>query len=142
MKGPQPKGLLSSQVDPTIDMFASMRLGLQSLLNFESWESVIILPVDHPLVATRTLEILASSPDLAAIATYQGHHGHPVLLKRSIAEEILERSETGLTLRDILKKARARDIEIDDPMTRANCNTPDTLKDALALNNKSVHSGK
>lgn len=132
--GAIPQDLISRPVDPGIDMFSSLRLGLHRLLNFESWENVIILPVDHPLIEVRTFEILASSQNSsAAIATYRGHHGHPVRLSRNIAEEILRNSETGPTLRHILKKVDARDIEVDDPQTRANCNTPDTLEHALKL---------
>lgn len=133
ISGPEPDHLLTCTVDPDLDMFSSLRLGLEQLAESSLWKRVIILPVDHPLIEAETLRALASTSHSAAIPTYRGHHGHPITLGRGIAEKILDRRLPGPTLREVLKAARAVDIEVDDPQTRANCNTPQALAEAWQL---------
>jgi len=136
VQGPEPKGIISHAVDPSLDMFSSLRQGLYKLVESRLWQHVIILPVDHPLVEPETFQHLASSPHPAAIATFRGHHGHPVLLHRSIVLKILDDSLSGPTLREILKRTEAVDVEVDDPQTRSNCNTPGALEEAWRLKRK------
>jgi len=133
IEGTIPTGLLHRRVDPDLDMFGSLRLGLKTLLEFDLWETVIILPVDHPLIDRTTFQRLSSTSAPAAIATYKSHHGHPVALARNIASGIVDRSLPGPTLREVLRATGAIDVEVDDPQTRANCNTPNTLEQAWRL---------
>ncbi len=133
VSGLAPDHLHTCTVDPDLDMFSSLRLGLEQLAESSLWQRVIILPVDHPLIEAKTLRALASTSHSAAIPTYRGHHGHPITLGRGIAEKILDGRLPGPTLREILKAARAVDIEVDDPQTRANCNTPQALAEAWQL---------
>jgi|MudIll2142460700_1097286.scaffolds.fasta_scaffold356570_1 CTP:molybdopterin cytidylyltransferase MocA len=117
---------------PGLAMFDSLRLGLQHLLADTGWRAVIVLPVDHPLVAPATVRALAASPSPAAIPSHGGKHGHPVLLSRPLAEGIASGAHPGPTLREVLRTVATADVPVEDPGINANCNTPEALAAALA----------
>ena len=110
-----------------LDMFASIRFGLQRLIDFEGWMRVAILPVDHPLVASAAIAAVAAADVQAAVPCYRGKHGHPVVIDRSDAEAIADGRRPGPTLREVLRACGAVDVAVDDPGTTANCNTPEDL---------------
>ncbi len=120
---------------PGLPMFDSLRVGLGRLLEDRGWEAVVVVPVDHPLVAPTTVRTLAAARAEAAIASFRGKHGHPVLLARSVAEAIVAGRHAGPTLREVLRDAGAVDVDVDDPGVTANCNTPEALAAALATPN-------
>ncbi len=113
-----------------LDMFASITLGLQLLLEEPNWRRVILLPVDHPLVTSTTVKTLASQDTPAAIPTVNGRHGHPIMISRGIAEKIVRKHLPGPTLREVLKAAPAHDVWVNDTGIRANCNTPEKMQSA------------
>lgn len=114
-----------------LDMFASVKIGLRRLLAVEGWTRVAILPVDHPLVASAAISAIAASDESAAIPSFRGKHGHPVVVDRFVAEAIADGSLPGPTLREVLGEIGTIDVPVDDPGTIANCNTPDALQRAL-----------
>jgi CTP:molybdopterin cytidylyltransferase MocA len=114
-------------------MFASLRIGLERLLEEADWARVALLPVDHPLVESATMAALARSESAAAIPRHHGKHGHPVIIDRASAEKIASGESQGPTLREVLKEISAVDVEVDDPGAVANCNTPGALARALAI---------
>ena len=116
---------------PGLDMFASVKIGLRGLLAVEGWTRAAILPVDHPLVESAAISAIAAGDGPAAIPSFRGKHGHPVVIDRSIAETIADGSLPGPTLREVLGEIGAIDVPVDDPGTIANCNTPDALQRAL-----------
>jgi molybdenum cofactor cytidylyltransferase len=118
--------------EPGLDMFASLRLGLARLVEDPSWTRVAVLPVDHPLVRPATIAALATVGARAAIPRFRGKHGHPVVVDRAVARSIVDGHEAGPTLREVLRAAGAADVEVDDPGTVANCNTPEALARAIA----------
>jgi CTP:molybdopterin cytidylyltransferase MocA len=131
---PQVRGLAVVPLpEPGLDMYASLRIGLQRLAGEEEWASVALLPVDHPLVQSETIAALARSQSAAAIPIHHGKHGHPVVIDRATAEMIASGELPGPTLREVLREIGAVDIEIDDPGAVANCNTPAALAQALAI---------
>jgi len=119
--------------EPGLDMFASLRIGLQNLVGEGGWTRVALLPVDHPLVQPETIAALARSESSAAIPRHRGKHGHPVIIDRATAEMIASGEMRGPTLREVLKEIGAVDVEVNDPGAVANCNTPDALERALAI---------
>lgn len=130
--GPVPAGVVAVPLPaPGLDMMASVRHGLGWLLERVGWERVILLPVDHPLVAPSTVAALAAAEAAAAIATWNGRHGHPLALSREVAERVADGRSPGPTLREVLREAGAVDVAVDDPGIRANCNTPEALREAL-----------
>jgi CTP:molybdopterin cytidylyltransferase MocA len=118
--------------EPGLAMFDSLRLGLRHLLGDASWDAVIVLPVDHPLVAPATVRALAGAPAPAAIPSHGGKHGHPVMLSRPVAEGIATGAHAGPTLREVLHAVGTADVPVEDPGINSNCNTPETLAAALA----------
>jgi len=118
--------------EPGLDMFASLQIGLQRLMGEGGWTRVALLPVDHPLVQPATIAALARSESSAAIPSHNGKHGHPVVIDRTTAEMIASGEMQGPTLREVLKKIGAVDVEVNDSGAIANCNTPGALAQALA----------
>ena len=119
--------------EPGLDMFASLVIGLGRLMDHPDWRIVAILPVDHPLVSPSTVTALANATARAAIPSFNGKHGHPVCVARSVVEAIVEGKLTGPTLREILRSVDAVDVDVDDPGVITNCNTPEALATALAV---------
>ncbi len=118
---------------PGLAMFESLRVGLGRLLADPTWSAVVVLPVDHPLVAPQTVAALAASEADAAVPSYRGKHGHPVMLSRRVAEEIVAGRFPGPTLREVLRTVGASIVEVSDPGVTANCNTPEALAAALQM---------
>jgi CTP:molybdopterin cytidylyltransferase MocA len=132
--GEVPAGAEQRQLPaPGLDMLASIRIGLEELLGERSWEAVVVLPVDHPLVAATTPRVLVAAGPPAAIPTLNGRHGHPVCLWRQLAARVVSDHHQVENLRQVLKAAPARDVAVIDPGVRANCNTPEALRQGLEL---------
>ncbi|MEE4273098.1 MAG: NTP transferase domain-containing protein [Thermoanaerobaculales bacterium] len=119
-----------------LDMFASLGLGLAVLVEERRWTRVAVLAVDHPLVRPETVAALASASGPATVPVHRSRRGHPVLLDRPLAEEIVGGRRSGPTLRDILHEVGWKEVPVDDLGTIANCNTPDALARALATANR------
>jgi len=120
---------------PGLDMFSSLRCGLAHLASNETWRAVVVLPVDHPLVAVDTVRLLGAANG-NVIPSYRGKHGHPVRLTRALAEQIVAGELPGPTLREALRTASPTDLEVDDPDVVTNCNTPQALESALERTSK------
>ncbi|MCP4899319.1 MAG: NTP transferase domain-containing protein [bacterium] len=114
-----------------LDMFASLRLGLERLLSLGDWQMVVMNPVDHPLVSSLTIQALISAEAPAAIATVHGKHGHPICIARSTAENVVSNPDSGPTLRHVLRRAGAIDVAVEDFGAISNCNTPEMLASHL-----------
>ena len=117
---------------PGLDMFASLVTGLSHLMVHANWRTVVVLPVDHPLVSPETIVALANEPARAAIPSFNGKHGHPVCLARSVAESLVDGRATGPTLREVLRSVEAIDVAVDDPGVITYCHTPEARATALA----------
>ena len=116
---------------PGLPMFESLVIGLKRLLVDTGWDRVVVLPVDHPLVRPTTVGTLAAAAADAAIPVYRGKRGHPVMLRRTVAERLVRGVLPGPTLREVLHAVATADVDVDDPGVIANCNTPETLAAAL-----------
>ena len=115
-----------------LDMFGSIRCGLERLLEQGMGRGVVLLPVDHPLVAASTVAALAASGAAAAVATWRGKHGHPVWLAGPVAAAVAAGRMPGPTLRQVLREVGTVDVAVEDPGVTANCNTPEALAAAWA----------
>ncbi len=86
--------------DSSSDMAGSVRIGLHRLNDRTS--SVLVCPVDHPLVLPETINALLSQhqeyPGAIFIPSYDRRRGHPTLFPREIIQEIFESS----SLREIV----------------------------------------
>ncbi len=131
--GPRPAGLTAVPLAAFgLPMFESIKAGLDTLLAASGWDTVVVLPVDHPLVRPDTVRALAETDAAAAIPSFRGKHGHPVALARAVAAKIATGELPGPTLRDVLHAVGTVVVEVDDAGVTANCNTPTALAAALA----------
>ena len=115
---------------PLDGMFSSARIGLTHLLTEHADVAVIVIfPVDHPEIQVETITTLVSAaeePHAAAVRpSYSGRSGHPLVVTRALAEELL-RVSPAETLREALTKCGARldTISVVDPGVLVNVNTP------------------
>jgi len=131
--GRLPAGLEALRLPASgMDMLASLRHGLAHLLETPGWSVVVVLPVDHPLVGPDAVRALAAAAAPTAVPVYRGKRGHPVALTREFAERLTSGESPAANLRDAMKAAGRRDVEVDDPGVVGNCNTPELLATALA----------
>jgi CTP:molybdopterin cytidylyltransferase MocA len=130
-------GLIAiSLPEPGLDMFASLRIGLRLLLEHTEWRRVALLPVDHPLVRPDSVARLAAADGPSVVPVHLDRRGHPVVIDRAVAEAVVSGELCGSTLREVLSVAALVVVEVDDPGTVANCNTPEALARALATANR------
>jgi molybdenum cofactor cytidylyltransferase len=73
-------------------MLTSLQAGLRALESVP--DRVLFTLVDHPAVASETIRALLDSADEIAIPKFNSKRGHPVLIRRRIAEEILAEPPT------------------------------------------------
>jgi CTP:molybdopterin cytidylyltransferase MocA len=115
-----------------LDMFASLKIGLEILMKSDDWQWAAVLPVDHPLAGAETVRALALAGSAAVIPSFNGKHGHPVCVARSVVEKIVGGELKGPTLREVLRTVGAVNVPVNDPGVVSNCNTPEALRKALA----------
>ena len=115
------------------DMASSIRVGRDSTTPETS--GIIVALCDYPLVVPGTVQALidqhAMHPECIITPTCQGRRGHPLLLPRSILEELTE----GKTLRDVLKKdaARIHEVPLDDTGILIDMDTSDDYRAVCAM---------
>lgn len=119
--------------DESGDMASSVRVGLNST-NPET-SGIIVALCDYPLVLPGTVKALIEQhtkhPEFIITPTCQGRRGHPLLLPRSILDELTE----GITLRDLLKKdaTRIREVPLDDTGILIDMDTPDDYRTVCGM---------
>ena len=93
---------IAENSDSSSDMAASVRVGLNSLKDRLS--SVLVFPVDHPLVLSDTIKALLAghqnNPKAIIIPSHNRRRGHPTLFPREIIQQIFESS----SLRDVVRR--------------------------------------
>lgn len=119
--------------DETGDMASSIRIGRDTTTPETS--GIIVALCDYPLVVPGTVKALidqhAMHPECIIAPTCKGRRGHPLLLPRSILEELTEEK----TLRDVLKKdvTRIREAPLDDTGILIDMDTPDDYRTVCAM---------
>jgi molybdenum cofactor cytidylyltransferase len=110
---------------------ASVQAGLRAIPDDRD---VLLWPVDHPFVSTRTVDTLwaVRESDLLAvwfIPTYRGRGGHPVLWRAPIRNDILD-LRADAPLRSLLPEfgPQVRRVAVEDPGVVANVDTPELYR--------------
>jgi CTP:molybdopterin cytidylyltransferase MocA len=99
-------------------------------------EQIVMLPVDVPLVSAeaiaRLLAHAASSDAPIARATHAGRHGHPVIFKRAVFDE-LRHADPGVGAKAVIRKdpARVADVDVGDAAVTVDIDTPDDYRRAF-----------
>jgi CTP:molybdopterin cytidylyltransferase MocA len=121
-------------------MYSSVRLGLKSALRSKP-EGVLVLPVDHPAVKSRTVHDLAvvmrlaldacKSADerlhfsYALVPRYKRLRGHPVALSRALAHAVTKDAAADNLAEAVRRNARLIGyFDVGDPGVVRNRNTP------------------
>lgn len=105
----------------------SLRLGIANLP--EGADGVLVLPVDFPRVASRTVATLIGEferrPAPILNPAYRGQNGHPVIFAREVVPELLHPGLPDGARSVIHAHAEAtRAVEVDDPGILADVDTP------------------
>jgi len=114
-------------------MLSSLQTGLRALP--EDAEAVAFTLVDHPGLRVETLRRLIAAFEESgaplASPTYGGERGHPVIVSREVADELLA-LPAGASPKPVLRGryAEAVFVEVDDPAVVADIDTPEDLERA------------
>ena len=112
-------------------MLTSLQAGLRALPELP--ERILFTLVDHPAVNTGTVRTLLESNAALVIPRYSGKRGHPVIMSREIATEILAEPMTSKVNRVIDRHAaEIHYIDVDDPGVREDIDDPQLYEELLA----------
>lgn len=95
--------------------------------------AVLLMPVDVPLISAASIEALlaaaAGSPAVIVRAAHGGRHGHPVLFKQPVFEELFA-ADPAVGARAVVRAdpARVQDVEVNDPGVTIDVDTPDDYR--------------
>jgi nicotine blue oxidoreductase len=110
----QGRRIVNPSPDDESGMFGSVRLGASEGLRLGAGAAVL-LPVDLPLVTredVQAVERALSAKWAIAVGTHGGRWGHPIAINRAVMEEVVA-SGSATTLRDIVRRDRARVVEVE-----------------------------
>lgn len=118
---------------PEQGMFSSVLLGLAAALEEPELTGVLLIPVDHPHVASRTLCAIANAIEAQPADTwiqpgYRGQSGHPVGVSVTCAQRLTAQPPT-VMLRDALRASGLTPVilPVDDAGILKNVNEPGDL---------------
>lgn len=110
-------------------MLTSLQAGLRAMNELP--ERILFTLVDHPAVDPATVLALLHSDAPIVIARYAGKRGHPVVIDRSTASEILAEPVTS-KLNDIMDRHTIHYVDVDDPGVGDDIDNPAMYRDLLA----------
>ncbi len=130
-------GYLVVNPEPERGQFSSLRVGLQAVLD-RGHDGAVVMLVDRPPVARATIEFLqaalaaTSEEDVwAVVPTFEGKHGHPIVMGRDMIEAFL-RAPAESTAKEVRAERldHVRYIEVNDENVVRNVNTPEEYAQA------------
>ncbi len=112
----------------------SLRLALDCLDTLEpEADGALVLPVDHPLVAPATVQVLlvaaAGDPAVVVRPVHDGRPGHPTLFRRSIWARLAE-AELAEGARSVIEapETEVRDVVVEDDGVATDIDTPEEYR--------------
>lgn len=94
---------------------------------------VLVVAVDQPLERAVVRALLDAGPgDSVTAPVFEGRRGHPVLLPGALLGELARASSHPQGLRDIVRAAATRLVEVASPRVLLDLNTPEDLARAGA----------
>ena len=114
--------------DPESEQIASLRLGMPALP--EDWGAVAVLPVDVPLVSADTVRSLVKAflqhGAPITLPFHNGVAGHPVLLGRVLADDVLTGAwDEGVRSIIMAHAHDLREVKVMDPGILIDVDTPE-----------------
>jgi len=121
--------------DPERGQLSSLHTALSALeLQFgDTLDAMMVMPADAPLISSAAVRLLlqAASGSSAQIlrATHDGHHGHPVLFRRSTFAE-LRNADPNVGARAVVRAdpARVQNVEVGEEGVTIDFDTPDQYR--------------
>lgn len=131
MPGAPPPVIAVANPDYRHGMLTSLQAGLRAL--HELPERVLFTLVDHPSLRSATVGALLQCDGALVIPRYAGKRGHPVIIRRDIAREILEEPVTA-KLNDIVDRhaGEIQYMDTEDPGVREDIDDPESYRELLA----------
>ena len=123
-------GRFVTNPQPDRGQLSSLLVALDVLENERGVEAMMVLPVDVPLISADVMRtvIAAARATTAPIvrAVHHGAHGHPVIFKRELFEE-LRAADPAVGAKAVVRADpnRVIDVEVDDPGVISDVDTPD-----------------
>jgi molybdenum cofactor cytidylyltransferase len=121
--------------DPERGMLSSLQCALRAIP--QESEAVMFTPVDHPNLESSTLEKLIrhfeANRAAVTVPTYQGKHGHPVLISRALIAELLALPSTAQAS-DVIHRYRSQTayVEVDDAAVTTDIDDRAAYRELLA----------
>jgi molybdenum cofactor cytidylyltransferase len=117
--------------DYKMGMLTSLQAGLRAVP--EDCDAACFTLVDHPAVASSTVDALFRAEGPIVIPRCSGKRGHPVLVRRDIMEEFLAEPPQA-KVRDVIDRhaAEIHYLEVDDPGISDDIDDPELYQQLLA----------
>jgi molybdenum cofactor cytidylyltransferase len=120
--------------NPESEPIDSLRIGLDAAP--KDARAAVVLPVDHPVVrestVTALLDAFESRASLIVRPVFEDRPGHPIVLERSIWDELAEPHLPEGTRTVVRRHATEIDhVSVDDPAVRTNIDTPEDYEREL-----------
>ncbi len=114
----------------------SIKAGLRAL--GPGAASLMLLAADQPRPASLLSRLAAAHAErgaLISIPAHEGRHGHPPIFDASLLPELLEITEEGRGVREVIQRhsGAIHEVAVDDPLVLTNLNTHEDYERALAL---------
>jgi molybdenum cofactor cytidylyltransferase len=109
--------------DPERGMLSSLQTGLRML---SDGARILFLPLDYPAIRSETVASLCVAPPcLIAMPRFGGTRGHPVLISRAVADELLA-LPVDAAARDVIRghDAEIHYVDVADPAILMDVDTP------------------
>ena len=117
---------LVNNPDHTLGMYGSVKAGLRRTTSSE----VFLLPGDCPFVTSEVYTALLETKGRIVVPVWNGHMGHPVLLRREAIQEILEDSACE-SLREFIGQRRPRKVPVSCKDILRDIDTREDYRQAL-----------
>ena len=116
-----------NRLAPECDMLDSIRCGISACLA-QHYRSIGIALIDQPLIQRETFQALAEAEDQQPSRihqpSHQGRRGHPVILPRAVAEELLSSPAESLKAFLSGKEAVRTVLDVGDAGILTDLDTP------------------
>ena len=121
----------------TTQMFDSVKIGLSYLQ--DKCDKVLFTPVDVPLFTAKTVKTILDPGAPLAVPMCEGQQGHPILIANDLIPEILnDCGEMGLKGAMDRCSVPLMRIDVEDPGTIHDADTPEDLSELLEYHNSQL----
>jgi CTP:molybdopterin cytidylyltransferase MocA len=92
--------------------------------------AMVVMPVDVPLISAEVIKMVVAAAETESVsivrAAHKGVHGHPVLFKRAVFDE-LRRADPSLGARTVVRAdpARVKEVEVANVGVTLDIDTPE-----------------